>query len=158
MLNQKGSAELVALDFRALFDALPGLYLVLLQNDPIYTIVVANKAYAQATLTNQDEIVGRGLFEVFPDNLGDPRASGVQNLRASLRSVLATKARQTMPAQKFDIRRPKERGGEFEERYWSPINSPMVGEDGEVRYIIHRVEDVTELARLKRPQVAPGQL
>jgi PAS domain S-box-containing protein len=158
MLNEKGSAELVALDFRALFDALPGLYLVLLPNDPSYTIVVANKAYAQATLTNQDEIVGRGLFELFPDNPGDPRASGVQNLLASLRSVLATKARHTMPAQKFDIRRPKERGAEFEERYWSPINSPMVGDDGEVRYIIHRVEDITELARLRRSEVEQGRL
>ena len=158
MLNKQRSVELPELDFRALFDAVPGLYLVLLANDPIYTIVFANKAYAQATLTNQDEIVGRGIFEVFPDNPENPQASGVQNLHASLRRVLATKARDTMPAQNFDVRGPPEDGGAFEERYWSPINSPVAGDDGEVRYIIHRVEDITELVRLKRLEVGQPPL
>ena len=115
------------LDFRALFDALPGLYLVLLPDDPTFTIVVANQAYAQATLTKPTEIVGRPLFEVFPDNPDDPHASGVRNLHASLRQVLATKATHTMPVQKYDIRRPDEQGGGFEERYWSPVNSPLLG-------------------------------
>ena len=145
-------------DFRALFNAVPGLYLVLLPNDPTFTIVVANNAYAQATLIKADEIVGRGLFEVFPDNPDDPQASGVQNLLASLRYVLATKARHTMPAQKYDIRRPKELGGGFEERYWSPVNSPLLGDDGEVQFIIHRVEDITELVRLKRLEAEQGRL
>jgi len=145
-------------DFRALFDAVPGLYLVLLPNDPTFTIVVANNAYAQATLIKAEEIVGRGVFEVFPDNPDDPQASGVQNLLASLRHVLATKARHTMPAQKYDIRRPKELGGGFEERYWSPVNSPLLGDDGEVQFIIHRVEDITELVRLKRLEAEQGRL
>src|SRR5205807_2850571 len=34
--------------------------------------------------------------------------------------------------------------GEFEVRYWSPANKPVLDERGELRYIIHRVEDVTE--------------
>ena len=29
-----------------------------------------------------------------------------------------------------DIHRPQAEGGEFEVRYWSPINSPVVDEDG----------------------------
>src|ERR1700722_15585970 len=93
------------LDFRALFDALPGLYLVLLPDDPTFTIVVANEAYTQATLTKAREIVGRPLFDVFPDNPDAPHVSGVRNVHASLRQVLATKARHTMPVQKYDIRR-----------------------------------------------------
>ncbi|MGA2736956.1 MAG: PAS domain-containing protein [Bryobacteraceae bacterium] len=147
-----------ALDFRDLFKALPGLYLVLLPNDPTYTIVAANDAYVKATLVDPDQIVGRGLFDVFPDNPGDPHASGVQNLRASLRQVFATKAAHTMRAQQYDIRRPKSQGGGFEERYWSPVNSPLLGDDGEVRFIIHRVEDVTELIRLKRIEDERGKL
>lgn len=112
-------------DFRALFEALPGLYLILLPNDPVYTIAAVNNAYAQATLTNPKEIVGRGLFEVFPDNPADHNASGVQNLLASLRIVQATHGKHIMLAQKYDIRKPLEEGGGFEERYWSPINSPL---------------------------------
>ena len=54
-----------------------------------------------------------------------------------------------MPIQKYDIRRPAEQGGEFEVRYWSPINAPVLGKDGSVRFIIHRVEDVTDAVRMK---------
>ena len=36
----------------------------------------------------------------------------------------------------------------FEERYWSPINSPGLA-DGTLTQIIHRIEDVTEFIRLK---------
>jgi len=28
-----------------------------------------------------------------------------------------------MAIQKYDIRKPEEKGGAFEERYWSPINT-----------------------------------
>ncbi len=49
-----------------------------------------------------------------------------------------------------DIRRPEAEGGGFEERYWCPVNSPVIGPGGEVIYIIHRVEDVTEFLRLKQ--------
>jgi serine phosphatase RsbU (regulator of sigma subunit) len=32
-------------------------------------------------------------------------------------------------------------------RWWSPINTPILGPDGQVKYIIHRVEDVTAFIR-----------
>ena len=146
------------IDFRALFDATPSLYLVLLPDDPRFTIVAANATYAEATFTKPAEIVGRGVFEVFPDNPQDPHASGVQNVSASLREVLATKATHTMAAQKYDIRRPANLGGGFEERYWSPVNSPLLDANGNVQFIIHRVEDVTELVRLKRREADHGKV
>jgi PAS domain S-box-containing protein len=146
------------LDFGALFDAAPGLYLVLRPNNPSYTIVFANRAYERATGTDRDEIVGRGLFDVFPDNPDDPGASGVQNLRRSLGEVILTKRTHTMAAQRYDIRLPNEEGGVFEERYWSPTNTPVLNADGEVGFIIHRVEDVTELVRLKRIGAEKGRL
>ena len=72
-------------DYRALFESAPGLYLVL---DPALIIVAASDAYLRATMTRRDAIIGRGIFEVFPDNPGDPTATGVRNLRASLERVL----------------------------------------------------------------------
>jgi len=134
-------------DFQSLFESAPGLYLVL---TPDLTIVAASDAYLQATMTERDRILGRGVFEVFPDNPGDPTATGVRNLRASLQRVLQNKAADTMAVQKYDIRKPESEGGAFEERYWSPHNSPVLGPDNEVRYIIHRVEDVTQLIRLQQ--------
>jgi PAS domain S-box-containing protein len=134
-------------DFRTLFESAPGLYLVL---NPDLTIVAVSEAYLRATMTNRADILGRGLFEVFPDNPDDPEATGVSNLSASLERVLQSRTADTMAVQKYDIRRPESEGGRFEERFWSPINSPVFSPTGELRYIIHRVEDVTDFVRLKQ--------
>src|SRR4028119_310944 len=140
--EQNGSAA--SIDFRALFEAAPGLYLVLASDLPKFTIVAVTNAYLQATMTQREEIVGRGIFEVFPDNPSDLTANGVQNLQSSLEVVIQSQASDVMPFQKYDIPRPNSQGGGFEERYWSPVNSPVLGANNEVAYIIHRVEDVTE--------------
>ena len=132
--------------------------MILLPDDPTYTIIGVSNAYAEATLTKREEILGRGLFEVFPDNPDDPEATGVANLHASLRQVLTTAAAHAMAVQKYDIPRPAELGGGFEERYWSPINSPVLNDAGSVHSIIHRVEDVTEFLRLKRTEAEQGRL
>ncbi len=134
-------------DFEALFEAVPGLYLVL---TPELKIAAVSNAYLQATLTERQKILGRHLFDVFPDNPNDPAATGVGNLRASLERVLKNKVSDTMAVQKYDIRRPDSQGGGFEERYWSPVNSPVFERGSKkIIYIIHRAEDVTEFIRLK---------
>src|SRR5688572_8799379 len=134
-------------DFRLIFESVPGLYLVLLSD---FTIVAVSDSYLAATMTKRDEILGRNLFEVFPDNPSDHTADGVQNLRTSLNSVLRNKTAHTMAVQKYDIRRPD---GTFEERFWSPLNKPVLDSGNEVSYIIHRVEDVTEFVRLQNKQI-----
>ncbi|MGQ0429410.1 MAG: EAL domain-containing protein [Gammaproteobacteria bacterium] len=131
------------LDFRLLFEESPDVLLVLLPDAPRYTMVAATGARWRATHTTPDTL-GRGLFEVFPDNPDDLSATGTSNLRASLERVLKTRQPDTMPVQKYDIRRPD---GSFEAKYWSPKNLPVLSPSGEVLYILHRVEDVTELVR-----------
>jgi PAS domain S-box-containing protein len=140
------TAHTDAPDFRALFEASPGLYLVL---SPAFTIVGASDSYLRATLTERQDILQRGLFDVFPDNPEDLTADGTSNLRASLERVLRNGVPDRMAVQKYDIRRPETEGGGFEVRYWSPVNSPVFGADKQVKYIIHRVDDVTDLVRLK---------
>ena len=147
-------AELMAPDFRQLFESAPGLYLVL---DPALRIVAVSDAYLAATMTERAAILGKGLFDVFPDNPDDPAATGMRNLAASLDRVKARLVADTMAVQKYDIRRPD--GGGFEERYWSPVNCPVL-EPGErrLRYIIHRVEDVTDYVRLQAHDEAQAEL
>ena len=142
-------------DFESLFQSAPGLYLVL---TPDFNIVAVSDAYLRATLTKREDILGRGVFEVFPDNPNDPLASGVRNLRTSLERVLEGKVADTMAVQKYDIRKPESEGGEFEERYWSSVNSPVSGPHKEVRYIIHCVQDVTEFVRLKQQGIEQRKL
>ncbi|MBZ0285232.1 MAG: response regulator [Anaerolineae bacterium] len=134
-------------NFHLLFESVPALYLVLA---PDLTIVAVSDAYLRATMTQRTAILGRGIFEVFPDNPDDPAATGVSNLHASLQRVLRDRVPDAMAVQKYDVRRPDSDGGGFEERYWSPVNSPVLGANQDLHYIIHRVEDVTEFIRLKQ--------
>jgi signal transduction histidine kinase len=132
------------LDYRRLFEASPDNLLVMLPDAPRFTMVAATEARLVATLTTRAATIGHGIFELFPDNPDDPTADGTRNLRASLERVLATRAPDTMAIQKYDIRRPD---GSFEVRYWSPRNIPLLSATGEVLYIFHRAEDVTDLVR-----------
>lgn len=135
-------------DFRQVFEKSPELQLVV---DVRFTIVAVTDAYCRAAMTKRGDIVGRGLFEVFPDNPDDMRADGVANLRASILNVIRFRAADRMAEQKYDIRRPD---GVFEERYWRPLNSPILGADGYVRFILHAVEDVTELVHIRKEEAA----
>ena len=132
--------------FENVFASAPGNFLLL---DPTLKIIGVSNAYLSATMTRREDVVGRALFDVFPDNPDDPAADGVRNLRASLERVLANGKPDRMSVQKYDIRRPESEGSGFEERYWSPLNVPVVDAAERVRCIIHSVEDVTELMRLK---------
>jgi PAS domain-containing protein len=126
-------------DFQRLFDALPGIHLVVTAT-PDHVMVAANNERCRATMTRREDVIGQRLFDVFPDNPGDPRANGVGNLRASLGRVVATGKADRMPMQRYDIRRPD---GIFEERWWQSLNAPVSGPNGEVACILHTVEDAT---------------
>jgi len=110
----------MTIDYRAILHGLPGLVVVL---DNQLRIVDISDAYGLATMVQRDTIVGKSMFEVFPDNPADAIADGVRNLHASLQRVLTSAAPDTMAVQRYDVRRPKEEGGGFETRYWSVINS-----------------------------------
>ncbi|MFJ2729767.1 PP2C family protein-serine/threonine phosphatase [Streptomyces collinus] len=139
------------IDYRALFAVTPSPYLVL---DPDLTIVEVNEAYLRATGRTREELIGRYLFKVHPDNPADPDADGERNLRASLRRVLCSKEPDTMAVQKYDVP-VTGRPGVFREKWWSPINTPVLGPHGDVEWIIHRVEDMTEFVRTLPRRVGP---
>lgn len=148
----------VSPDFRALFEGSPSLQLALLPNAPVFTIVAATNAYLAATATERAAIVGKGIFEVFPDNPDDPNASGERNLGSSLERVARSAQPDSMAVQKYDIRRPESEGGGFEERFWSPMNSPVLDDSGRVLFILHRVEDVTNFVRATQRDAVSARL
>ena len=134
-------------DYKSIFEGSPALHMVL---DPTLRILAASDAYLQATLTTRAGIVGRFLFDVFPENPDDPSADAIRNTRASLNRVLQSGLVDAMVVQRHDVRRPDGEGGGFEARYWSPVNSPIFGADGAIVYLLHRVENVTEFVLLKQ--------
>ncbi|MFJ8717389.1 PP2C family protein-serine/threonine phosphatase [Streptomyces violaceus] len=134
-----------AIEYATVFQALPGM-VALLTTEFVYADV--NEEFVRVSGRSREQLIGHYLFDVFPDNPNDPAATGMRNLEASLYRVLATGERDTMALQRYDVEDP-ERPGEWEERYWSPVNAPLLGPDGKVALILHRVEEVTELIRAR---------
>ncbi|WP_245738049.1 PAS domain-containing protein, partial [Streptomyces sparsogenes] len=75
---------------------------------PDLVIVAVNQAYLNATQCTREDLLGRHVFDAFPDNPADPKATGTRNLRASLERVLETGERDSMALQKYDIPVPDE--------------------------------------------------
>jgi signal transduction histidine kinase len=134
-------------DFQRLFEAAPALFMVLAPDPPRFTILAASDAYLQAVKKRRDEFIGRPVFEALPVSPEDP--SSEANSRASFERVVETRAPDVMAVQRHDLKRPESEGGGFEVHYWSPANTPVLDESGQVVAIIHRVEDVTDYVRLK---------
>jgi signal transduction histidine kinase len=131
------------LDYRLLFEQSPHVLLVLRPDAPRYTMVAATRSRFEITRTGP-ETIGRGLFDVFPDSPAGARVTAMERLRASLERVLATRAPDTMAVQTYEIRGPD---GTSQARYWSPKNVPILSPSGEILYILHCIEDVTDLVR-----------
>lgn len=135
-------------DFQCLFEQAPGLFLVLLP-DADFTIVAASEAYLTAAQVERADVIGCSLFDVFPDQPNEDSAGTMRALRRSLEQVVSTGSPHTMPVQRYDLPVPG-REHEFEERYWTPTNVPVVSAEGKFLYVIHRVEDTTELMLARR--------
>lgn len=125
------------------FETVPELYLILL---PDLHIITASDAYLEATFTVRQQIAGKYFFDVFPDNPNTLQANSISNLNTSLQEVLATKKPHKMALQRYDVPLPNKRG-EFEEKYWQPLNTPILDDQKNVLYIIHKVTDVTQTVR-----------
>ncbi|HET9651276.1 MAG TPA: PAS domain-containing protein, partial [Usitatibacter sp.] len=112
-------------DFELLWRSAPSLLLVL-DVDPEFTVLDASDAYLRVTNARRERIVGRGFFEISPENAHAPGTTGAASSRAALERVIATR-----------------RGDGF--------NSPVLAPDGSVRYLIHRLDtldpDVVRRAR-----------
>lgn len=128
-------------DFRSLFETLPGLYLVI-NNDPDYTILAASDAYLKAVVKKREETIGFPLFKVFIPNPDDPKGDSNKIIDESIKRVLRSKITDQMPLVKYDVEIPTSKGG-LEHRYWTAYNSPILNKNNEVMYIVHRAEDVT---------------
>ncbi|WP_342030401.1 ATP-binding protein [Pseudomonas sp. SST3] len=137
---QPGSRAIDIADLQRIFDALPGIFLVV-ANDADYTMVAASDERLRATMTQREDVIGRPLFEVF--NGGESfNPPGVSLLRASLAEVARTGRPQEMKTVGYPLRRPQ--GDSYENRYWDVVNVPVLDEQGRVCFIIHQAEDVTD--------------
>ena len=126
------------INFSKIFETLPGCYAVIL---PDLTFAAANDRYLKATMRKREEVIGRNIFDVFADNSENQIHS--QYLKDSYKKVFETGEADIMPDLKYDVERPPEAGGGFEERHWSVAHYPISDADGKTTSILISVEDAT---------------
>jgi PAS domain S-box-containing protein len=126
--------------------------LIMSPDKPSYTIIDVNNAYLEATNSTREMIIGKSVFAVFPGNPTDEESKNIERTIYSFDEAISTKKPHTMSNYRYDI--PIPGTNEFEERYWTTTNTPVLDENGEVIYFIHSPENVTELYKLTEREKA----
>ncbi len=130
--------------FKTLFESSPALILVL---NPALDIVAVTDAFLNATLSDRKQIIGKNVLDVYAINPDQLFPDAGERLLQSLQEVLATKKEHHLDVLRYDVR---DKDGTYREKFWRPVNTPVLDVKGEVAFIFHQVEDLTAEVRLRR--------
>lgn len=135
--------------FQDIFESLPGLFLVLSID---FKIIAVSDLYLDAVIMDRDEILGKSIFEIFPDKKNSTLPNAEDNLKASFNRVIQTKLPDKMMMQQYDIKLKRFENGNdyFEILFWQPYNSPVLDDNGNLLYIIHHVENITKRKKVEQ--------
>ena len=142
------------IDFKLSFEAMPNASVLLAPNAD-YTILAVTDAFLPVSNKTRDELIGKGLFEVFPSSPADAEETGKIIVADSFQRVIDTKTPYTLSMQRYDIINSD---GTFEERYWEATNKPVLDEQGNVLYIIHTSENITESVQAQKRELVIKQI
>jgi PAS domain-containing protein len=116
-------------DNLSIFQALPGAYVVM---SPDLSVTGATDAFLRATGTRREEILGKGLADILPGSPQGGEANGLGAINLSLQRAVNNRQPDVMAVLRHDLRQPDAAGGQFVERYWSIMSSPVLGVKGPI--------------------------
>jgi two-component system sensor histidine kinase VicK len=129
--------------FQTIFEKSPGSLLIK-ADIPRFTILAASDSYLEFTDTTRDAILGRGFSEVFPDNGNTDEQIKAHNVFVR---VVNTGEKIDIPRYRYDIFNQQSKC--YEEHHWSCSNVPIIGDNGEIAYILNTVVDITGEVKAK---------
>lgn len=124
------------LDFESIFIDGPVPAIVL---DRDLHFVAVNDAHLAMTGRTRDEVVGRHVFDVFPES-----PERVKSMEETFRRTLAGE-RVVFEEVPYQI----DRNGRETEHYFTARHAPIKGPSGEIGHLVQYSEDVTETVRLR---------
>ena len=139
------SAPALPLDYQHVFRSLPENFL-LIGPDADAIILDDTDSHVAVSLRPRAEVVGKPFFEAYPSvdaNEGDVIAQSHEHVRTHLEP-------HTMSLIRYDLARPAEQGGGYEELYWQATHYPILDAEGKLQYILQRAQNVTEQMRAAR--------
>lgn len=136
------------IDYKQIFDHSPAAKLIIAADAPVFTILDVNEAYLLRTNSTRDDLVGKSVFSVFPANPDDLVSENIALTIDSFEKVIETRQPHTISDYRYDI--PVRGSDKFEERYWTTTNTPILDEEGNVRYLIHSPVNTTALHTMEK--------
>jgi len=134
--------------YERLFDASANPYMVL---DRELRYVTANRAYLEVTgVRDLASLVGRYIFDAFPNDPEDPANEPRRLVEDSLRKVLSSRKPDVLAYIPYLV--------DGRTRIWSATHTPILDDQGDVQWILQHTQDVTELHRLAGPHEAASIL
>jgi PAS domain S-box-containing protein len=138
------------IDYQAAFKQVPDCA-VLMTSD--FVIIDASEDFEKLTGRELSELAGRNFFDAFPANPRDREKTGHSALCAALTQAARSRDRVVLGPNEYDLE-DRGRPGVFEERFWSGVVTPILGDDGQVAMIGLWGRDVTYIVSQLRAQRA----
>ncbi len=133
--------------YKAIFYNSPVAKLILDFVGPEYNILDVNDAYLLATNSTRGELIGKSVFAAFPANPSDEFSKNIERTIYSFEQAVLTGKPHTMNNYRYDI--PIPGTDDFEERYWTTSNIPVLDDEKQVKFLIHCPTNVTEIIKLE---------
>jgi len=128
-------------NYKNVFDILPIPCLLLEPKDGYFFIKNANESYFKVADKTKEELFGKIIPDVFPENPEQLGSNWIE-IYSSLNRVLISGKPEKIDRLRYDLLIPGL--NEFEERYWQMENIPVIDEiTGIVKYILFIALDKT---------------
>jgi PAS domain S-box-containing protein len=129
-------------NFEILFNSLPERYIVFSLDFPTLTMVAASDTYLDIMQKTREQVIGKGLFEVFPDTSPLAIKTGKGQVYRSIEKCIKTKKPDAMGVLRYDI---PDKKGTLQLRYWQATHFPVFDHEGKIQHIIQSTTDVTDM-------------
>lgn len=114
------------------------------------TIIRVNATYLRTAGRSREQVIGHHLFDAFPKDPSDPDDSKFKTVKASVERAIQTRKPDTIMVLRYAMPRDTPDGVVFDERYWSIVHTPVLDDEGKVKFIIHNPIEITEFHTLKK--------
>lgn len=121
-----------------IFKNLPFSCLLFEKQGEIFVIKEANKYYCRVTNSNEKELRGKVIGDVFPEN---PSFLGLKEIEESLQSAFSTQEPHKIDVLRYDLF--DRHNDNYEIRFWEIENIPLIDDNGTTEFILNVVKDIT---------------
>ena len=112
---------------------------MILDLSPGLKIVYVNEAFLTETGISQSKLLGRPVYDAFPDNPKAPESECVSHTFNAIKQTMKVNQPIILPDQRYDIRNPD---GNFVECYWRIEFLPLPNANEEVEFIKLKINKI----------------